>query len=266
MTFVMEKILVCIKQVPDTMEVRIDPETNRIIREGLPSIVNPYDFYAMEAGLRLKEKYGGAAIVCSMGPPQAESALREALSLGFDQAFLLSDRGFAGSDTLATSYTLSCLVRKLMPVDIVICGREAMDGSTGQVGPELSENLGWPFFSCVSEIKEIVNSRMKVSRMMEDHYEEIEGPVPAVMTVVKEIAEPRLPSLKGMLKAKKAEIPVWTKEKLEGEELRFGSSGSPTWVVKVWTPEVHKKGMVIEGEPAEIAQKLYQELKKQSVL
>ncbi len=262
----MEKILVCIKQVPDTMEVRIDPETNRIIREGVPSIVNPYDFYAMEVGLRLREKHGGTAIVCSMGPPQAESALREALSLGFDQAFLLSDRGFAGSDTLATSYTLSCLVRKLMPVDIVICGREAMDGSTGQVGPELSENLGWPFFFCVSEIKEIVNSRLKVRRMMEDHYEEIEGPIPAVMTVVKEIAEPRLPSLKGILKAKKAEIIVLNKGELEGEDLRFGSSGSPTWVIKVWTPEVHKKGMVLEGEPIEIAQKLYQELKKQSVL
>ena len=248
------------------MEVRIDPETNRNIREGVPSIVNPYDFYAMETGLRLKEKYGGAAIVCSMGPPQAESALREALSLGFDQAFLLSDRGFAGSDTLATAYTLSCLVRKMMPVDLVVCGREAMDGSTGQVGPELSENLGWPFFSCVSEIKEIAGGRMKVRRMMEDHYEEIEGPVPAVMTVVKEIAEPRLPSLKGILKAKKAEIPVWNKEQLEGEELRFGASGSPTWVVKVWTPEVHKKGMVLEGEPAEIARRLYQELKKQSVL
>src|SRR3989339_200228 len=207
----MEKILVCIKQVPDTMEVRIDPETNRIIREGVPSIINPHDFYALEAALRLKEKYGGMPIVCSMGPPQAESALREALSLGFDQAFLLSARGFAGSDTLATSYTLSCLVRKLMPVDIVICGREAMDGSTGQVGPELSENLGWPFFSYVSEIKEITpphltsptsgggnndisplggeGRRMKVRRMMEDHYEEIEGPLPAVMTVVKEIAE-----------------------------------------------------------------------------
>ncbi|MBU2495380.1 MAG: electron transfer flavoprotein subunit beta/FixA family protein [Candidatus Omnitrophica bacterium] len=262
----MEKILVCIKQVPDTMEVRIDPETNRIIREGVPSIVNPYDFYAMEVGLHLREKYGGTAIVCSMGPPQAESALREALSLGFDQAFLLSDRGFAGSDTLATSYTLSCLVRKLMPVDIVICGREAMDGSTGQVGPELSENLGWPFFACVSEIKEIINSRLKVRRMMEDHYEEIEGPIPAVMTVVKEIAEPRLPSLKGILKAKKAEIIVLNKGELEGEDLRFGSSGSPTRVVKVWTPEVHKKGMVLEGEPIEIAQKLYQELKKQNVL
>lgn len=262
----MEKILVCIKQVPDTMEVRIDPETNRIIREGVPSIVNPYDFYALEVGLRLKEKYGGNAIVCSMGPPQAESALREALSLGFDQAFLLSDRGFAGSDTLATSYTLSCLVRELMPVDIIICGREAMDGSTGQVGPELSESLGWPFFSYVSEIKEIVGSKMKVRRMMEDHYEEIEGPIPAVMTVVKEIAEPRLPSLKGMLKAKKAEISILDKGNLKGEELRFGSSGSPTWVVKVWTPEVHKKGMVLEGEPAEITQKLYQELKKQNVL
>ena len=262
----MEKIVVCIKQVPDTMEVKIDPETNRIVREGVPGIINPYDFYAMETGLRLKEKYGGQAVVCSMGPPQAESALREALSLGFDQAFLLSDREFAGSDTLATSYTLAVLIGKLLPVDIVVCGREAMDGSTGQVGPEISENLGWPFFSYVSEIKEIYDGKIKVRRMMEDHYEELEGPLPAVITVIKEIAEPRLPSLKGMLKAKKAEITILNREGLGGEANRFGASGSPTRVMAVWTPEVHKKGMMLEGEPAEIAQRLYEELKKQNIL
>ncbi len=262
----MEKIIVCIKQVPDTTEVQIDPETNRIIREAVPGIINPYDFYALETGLRLKERYGGQAIVCTMGPPQAESALREALSLGFDQAFLLSDKGFAGSDTLATSYTLSLFVRQLWPVDIVVCGREAMDGSTGQVGPEIAENLGWPFFSYVSEIKEVTNSTLRVRRMMEDHYEEIEGPLPAVITVLKEIGEPRLPSLKGILKAKKTEIPVIDMERLGGEKSRFGSAGSPTWVVKVWTPQLQKKSVIFQGEPAEVARQLCKELKSQNIL
>ena len=284
----MEKIIVFIKQVPDTMEVRIDPETNRIIREGVPSIINPYDHYALETGLRLKEKYGGEVIVCTMGPPQAETALREALSLGCDQAYLLSDRLFAGSDTLATSYTLASFARKMLPVDIIICGREAMDGSTGQVAPELAEHLGLPMFSYVSKIEEISpphlasptfaeatagtpaggeeRGRLKVSRMMEDHYEEIEGPLPAVITVVKEIAEPRLPSLKGMLKAKKAVINVWSQENLGAEPARLGGNGSPTRVMRVWTPEHHSKGIIMEGEPAEIAGMLYRELKQQSIL
>lgn len=262
----MNRIVVCIKQVPDTMEVRIDPETNRIIREGVPAIINPYDLYALETGLRLKERFGGETIVCTMGPPQAESALREAVSLGFDQAFLLSDRAFAGSDTLATSYTLATFIQQLLPVDVVICGREALDGSTGQVGPEIAENLNWPFFSYVSEVKDVVDGRLQVRRMMEDHYEELEGPLPAVLTVVKEIAEPRLPSLKGMLRAKKTEISVWNAEKLAAEPARLGADGSPTRVVRIWTPEVHEKGTILQGEPAEIAQRLVQELKKHKII
>ncbi|HNQ35316.1 MAG TPA: electron transfer flavoprotein subunit beta/FixA family protein [bacterium] len=262
----MEKIIVFIKQVPDTMEVRIDPETNRIIREGVPSIINPYDRYAMEAALRLKESFGSRAVVACMGPPQAEAALREAMSLGFDQAILLSSRDFAGSDTLATSYTLAALVRKLAPVDVVVCGREAMDGSTGQVGPEMAEHLGWPFLGFVSKVEELKEGRLRVNRMMEDHYEEIEGPLPLVMTVVKEIAEPRLPSLRGLLQAKKAQIQVWGREELEMEPARTGSAGSPTWVKRVWTPEHHTQGMKLTGEPEELVDRLYKELKGQNLL
>lgn len=259
----MERIVVAIKQVPDTMEVRIDPETNRIIRQGVPSIINPYDLYALETALRLKEAHGAEVVVCTMGPPQAESALREALALGCDRPVLLSDVAFAGSDTLATAYTLSLAVARLAPVDMVVCGREALDGSTGQVGPELAENLGWPFFSFVSGIESLGDGRLKVRRMMEDHYEEISGSLPAVLTVVKEIAEPRLPSLRGMLKSKKADIPTWTAADLGGDPARLGADGSPTWVTRVWTPEHESgRGVIFDGEPAEAARDLVNALKR----
>lgn len=263
----MEKILIAIKQVPDTMEVKIDPETNRIVREGVPSIVNPYDMYAIEAALRLREAHGGEAIVFTMGPPQAESALREALSLGADRAFLLSDREFAGSDTLATSYTLAAFARRMMPVDLIVCGREALDGSTGQVGPETAENLDWPFVPCVSEIRGLDNGRLRAVRLMEDHYEVVESELPAVITVAKEIAEPRMPSLKGMMKARKAEITTLGRSDLPGDENCFGAKGSPTWVTRVWTPEEGKhRGRIFEGEPDEVAAAFWKEAREKQVL
>ncbi len=263
----MERILVAIKQVPDTMEVKIDPETNRIVREGVPSIVNPYDMYAIETALRLKEEHGGETVVFSMGPPQAESALREALGLGIDRAFLLSDRDFAGSDTLATSYTLAAFARRMMPVDIIVCGREALDGSTGQVGPEMAENLDWPFVPCVSEFRGVENGRFKAVRLMEDHYEVVESALPAVITVAKEIAEPRMPSLKGMMKSRKAEIPTLGRTDLPGEKECFGASGSPTWVTRVWTPEaVAHDGRIFEGEPEDVAASFWKEVRAKQIL
>jgi len=254
------KIIVCIKQVPDTTDIKIDPETNRIIREGVEAIINPYDTYAIEEALRLKEKYGGETIVLSMGPPQAESALRGALSLGIDQGILLSDKDFAGSDTLATSYTLGQAIKKI-GFDIIICGKEAMDGSTGQIGPELAETLGIPHIAYVSKVIEIKEKRLKVERMMEDHYEIFETSFPALITVTKEINEPRLPSLRGTLRAKKEKITAWNASDLKGEKERFGADGSPTWVIKVFRPEVRKQGIILEGNVSEIADKLYQELK-----
>ena len=260
------KYLVCVKQVPDTMEVKVDPGTKRIIREGVPSILNPYDAYALEEALRLKERYGGETAVITMGPPQAEAVLREALSMGIDEAVLLSDRAFAGSDTLATSYTLAQAIRKMEGISIVLCGREALDGSTGQVGPELAEHLGIPIITYVSKISNVTSGWMECVRLMEDHYETLKSPLPAVITVIKEINQPRLPSLRGMLKAKKAVIPVWTKENLGGEEESYGQDGSPTRVVEIWRPEMKKEGRVITGEPAEVASILYQELKKLGVV
>lgn len=259
------KIIVCIKQVPDTTEIKIDPETNRIIREGVESIINPFDTYAIEEALRLKEKYGGETIVLSMGPSQAESALREAISLGLDKAVLLSDRDFAGSDTLATSYTLAKAIEKI-GFDIIICGKEAMDGSTGQIGPELAETLNIPHISYVSKIVEVKEQKIKAERMMEDHYEVLETMLPALISVTKEINEPRLPSLRGRLRAKKEKITTWNISDLEGEKKRFGADGSPTRVIKIFHIEIKKSGIILDGNVSETAEKLYGELKKQSIL
>ena len=259
------KIIVCIKQVPNTTDIKIDPETNRIIREGVEAIINPFDTYALEESLRLKEKYGGETIVLSMGPPQAESALRETLSLGIDKTILLNDETFAGSDTLATSYTLSKAIEKI-GFDLIICGKEAMDGSTGQIGPELAETLDIPSISYVSKITEVKERKIKVERMMEDHYEVLETMLPALISVTKEINEPRLPSLRGTLRAKKEKITVWNSPDLEGEKERFGADGSPTRVIEVFRPVIRKSGIILDGNVAEIANKLYQELKKQSIL
>jgi len=259
------KYIVCLKQVPDTMEVKVDPVTKRIVREGVPSILNPYDYYALEEGLRLKERFGGTTIAISMGPPQAEAVLKEALSLGVDEAYLLSDRAFAGSDTLATSYTLSQAIKKIGDYSIILCGREAMDGSTGQVGPELAEHLEVPVINYISRIINISDNQIECIRLLEDHYETLKSPLPAVITVIKEINEPRLPSLKGMLKAKKAQIPVWTKQHIGGNDNQYGQDGSPTKVVEIWHPEIKKEGRIVKGEPDELAEILFQELKKLGV-
>ena len=255
------KIIVCIKQVPETFEVKIDPETKRIVREGVKSIINPYDMYAIEEGIRLKERFGGEVVAITMGPPQAESALKEAIAMGVDTAILLSDKKFAGSDTLATSYTLSLAIKKIGNFDIIICGRETLDGSTGQVGPEIAVHLKIPYVTYVSKIENISDGILECKRLMEDHYETLKIKMPVLITVVKEINEPRIPSLKGMLKAKKTEIPVWSSENLNGEEDKFGQDGSPTRVVDVWTQVIKKEGRIVEGEPEKLAEEIFNELK-----
>jgi electron transfer flavoprotein beta subunit len=259
-------IIVCIKQVPGTFEVKIDPETKRIVREGVESIVNPYDTYAVEEAVRCKERFGGTVTVISMGPPQAEKALREAVSMGVDNAILLSDRQFAGSDTLATSYTLSRGIKKFGRFDLIICGRETLDGSTGQVGAGLANSLSIPYVTYVSKIKDISADSMECVRMMEDHYEEIKTELPALITVIKEINLPRIPSLKGMMKAKKAQINVWSSSDIEGDASYYGQDGSPTRVVDVWTEQIQKEGRKVEGEPEKLADELAGELKKLGVI
>ena len=241
-------IVVCLKQVPATTEVKIDPQTGTLLRQGIKSIINPYDTYALEEGVRLRERYGGKVTVISMGPPQAEEALREAISLGADEAVLLSDRAFAGADTLATAYTLARVIEKLGQYDVVVCGRQTTDGDTGQVGPELAEMLKAPFVAYVSQIEEVAEGRMRVQRMVEEGHEVIETPLPAVITVVKEINVPRLPSLRGIAKSKSAVIPIWTALESGVDRDRVGLSGSATKVSKVFYPQRTCQGEILQGE------------------
>ena len=258
-------IVVCLKQVPGTTNVQIDPETNTLRRQGIANVVNPFDAYALEEGVRLKERYGGKVTALSMGPPQAEEMLREAISCGADEAILLSDTAFAGADTLATSYTLSRAMNKIGEYDLVVCGRQTIDGDTGQVGPELAEWLDVPFAAYVSKVEEIENGLMRVERMVEDGHEVIEMPLPGIITVVKEINVPRLPSLRGMARAKKAEMPVWTAADLGVDENMVGLAGSATAVVRVFFPQRVHEGEMLEGDPESQVDALLEKLRKAGI-
>lgn len=253
-------IIVCIKQVPGTNEVKINKETNTIIREGVEAIINPFDTYAVEEALRIREKTNGRVTVLSMGIPSVAELLKETIALGVDEAILLSDRAFAGADTLATSYTLSMGIKKLGSFDLVICGKQATDGDTAQVGPSLAEKLCVPHTTYVRKIEEIREGYIRCQRLTDDGYEVIEMPLPAVITVVKEINEPRLPSLKGMMRAKKAVIPIWTAEDINADVNKCGLMGSPTQVVKTFVPVHDIKSEMLEGSPDEQAFKLAEKL------
>lgn len=253
-------IIVCIKQVPDTAEVKINPETGTLIREGVPSIVNPFDMHAIEAGLQIKEKVGGKVTVLTMGPPQAETALREAISMGADDALLLSDRAFAGSDTWSTSYTLSRAIEKL-GADVIICGKQAIDGDTAQVGPEVAEFLNIPHISYIRKIEHVTKDSIRVQRLMDEGYDIVESALPVLLTVVKELNEPRLPSLKGKIAAKKAEIKKWISSDILADENNLGLRGSPTQVKNIFTPEARSGRKMIEGAPEEQVDALIKELR-----
>lgn len=254
--------VVCIKQVPATTQVQIDPKTGTLKREGVESIINPFDEYAIEEGIRLKERIGGKVTVITMGPPQAEQALREALGRGCDDAILLTDRAFAGADTWATAYTLSKAIKILPePADLIICGKQASDGDTAQVGPSVAEMLDIPHVAYVRKIVEIKPGYIKVERMLEDGVDVLEMSLPALITVVKEINTPRLPSLKNMLAAKKKQILHWNKETINAEADKIGLVGSPTQVVKIFYPPARQGGERITGSDAkEISEKLLKKL------
>jgi len=253
--------VVLIKQVPDTTDVRIDPETNTLMREGVESIVNPFDMYAVEESLRLKQKLGGKVTAVTMGPPQAEAALREVISMGIDEGILVSDRAFAGSDTWATSYALTMALKKIGDFDVILCGKQASDGDTAQVGPGVATHLALPQITYVRKIEEIDEKHIVAERLLETGYEVIEAPIPCLLTVVKEINEPRLPSLKGKLAARKAEITHWKAEDIGADRGRIGLDGSPTKVVKIFTPPPREGGEIFTGEPGEVAPKLVEKLK-----
>ena len=255
------RYVVCIKQVPETTDVKINPETNTLMRDGVVSIINPFDMYAIEEGLRLKAKTGGTVTVISMGPPQADAALREAISMGADDGILVSDRDFAGTATWANRYTLAMAIRKIGNFDVIICGKKASDGDTAQVGPGIAIHLDLPQITYVRKIEEITEKSITAERLMENGYEVIQSPLPCVLTVVKEINEPRLPSLKGKMAAKKAVIPTWKAADLNCDPKCIGLEGSPTKVVKIFTPPPRQGGEMLKGEPSEVVPQLIAKLK-----
>ncbi len=234
-------VVVCIKQVPDTAEIRIDPKTGTMQRAGVPSIVNPYDVHALEEAMRLKDRFGGKVTAITMGPPQAKEALKEAITFGVDEGILLTDRGFAGADTLATSYALWLGIKKVMesePVDLVICGKQAIDGDTAQVPPGIARRLGWPQLTYVCRIESIdpETREIRVQRVVEGGREVVRSRLPAVLSVVKEINEPRYASLKDIIRAARYNPIVWDRSALGADETQIGLRGSPTIVAKVWAP------------------------------
>ncbi|MDR1520248.1 MAG: electron transfer flavoprotein subunit beta/FixA family protein [Planctomycetota bacterium] len=249
-------IVVCVKQVPDVAEVRIDPATRTLARQGVAAAVNPFDLYAIEEAVRLRERLGGKVTAISMGPPQAEEALREAISRGADAAVLLSSRALAGGDTLATSLALALAAKKLAP-DIVLAGKQAVDADTGQVGPEMAARLDWPQVCYVSKIREIDSRRAVVERLLDSGREALAVELPAVFTVVKEINEPRLPSFKGRMKAKKAVIAIWNENDLAADPAEIGLAGSPTAVAEIFEPTRRGAATMLQaGSAAEAARLL----------
>jgi electron transfer flavoprotein beta subunit len=259
-------IIVCLKQVPGTTRVKIDPQTNAITRQGIDSVMNPLDEYALEEGIRLKERFGGKVIAISMGPPQAEQMLRSAISLGVDEAILLSDQEFTDSDTLATSYTLGLAINKIKEYDLVLCGRQTLDGDTGQVGPELAQMLCIPFVAYVNKVENIAGGLLTIRRSVDDGYEIIEAVLPAVITVTKEINVPRLFSLRGMMKAKTARIPIWKAADIQAEKDLVGRAGSATVVVKTFVPEKVRRSQMIQGKAEEQVETLVGKLKETRVI
>jgi electron transfer flavoprotein beta subunit len=262
------KIIVCIKQVPDTNEVKLDPVTNTLIREGVPSIINYEDKNALEAAIRIKEARGGAVTVLCMGPPQADVALREALAMGADEAILVGDRAFAGSDTLATAFTLSEAIERVGGYDLIICGHQAIDGNTAQVGPQIAEHLGIPQVTYAIDIQLDETGQMVVQRKLEDGYEVVETRLPCVLTAIKELNEPRFLSIQGILDAYRVkEVKAWTADSMDIKERnKLGLEGSPTKVRNVFTPTPIGKGDILTGAPAELAEGLVKRLKTQQII
>lgn len=244
--------VVCVKQVPDTTEVRIHPKTNTLVRQGVPSIINPYDVHAIEAALALRDEHGGKVTVMSMGPPMYEKALKKAVSYGVDEAILISDRALAGSDTFATSYVLAQGIRKLNDmegVDIVICGKQAIDGDTGQVGPGIAERLDIPLVTYVMNIRS-ANFRTKeivAERKLEEARQVVRAALPAVLTVEKEINDIRYAPLPDLLRAAEFKVTVWGAEFLQLDIKQLGVKGSPTKVNKTFVPPPRGGGEIIPG-------------------
>ncbi|AKN29575.1 electron transfer flavoprotein subunit beta [Clostridium carboxidivorans P7] len=252
-------IVVCLKQVPDTTEVKIDPKTGTLVREGVPSIINPDDKNALEEALVLKENVGAKVTVISMGPPQAEAALREAIAMGADEAILISDRAFAGADTLATSNALAGTLRKL-DYDIIFAGRQAIDGDTAQVGPEIAEHLGIPQITYVEKVS-VEEDSLKVQRAWEDGYEVVSVKTPVLLTAIKELNSPRYMHMANIFEAVKKEIKIWSANDIDVDKSLLGLSGSPTKVKRSSTKEPKGQGEIVILQPKEAAAHAVSKLK-----
>jgi len=259
-------IVVCVKQVPDTARVRIDPDTGTLVRAGVPSVLNPPDTFAIEAAVRLREMLGGTVTALSMGPAQAEAVLREAVARGCDEGVLLSDRAFAGSDTWATSYALACAVRRMGDVRLVFCGKQAIDGDTAQVGPGLAAQLGWPQATYVRDISQAGEESLTVERLTDSGNEVVRVRLPAVLTVLKDLNLPRLPSLVSQMRGRRCPVPVWRAADLGAEPGLVGLSGSPTRVMKVRTPPPRGECAMLDGDPERVARRLVELLDAKGAL
>ncbi|NLC53851.1 MAG: electron transfer flavoprotein subunit beta/FixA family protein [Firmicutes bacterium] len=256
------KIIVMIKQVPETSDVKMDEQSGTMVREGVESIINPLDLYAVETGIKLKEQYGGQVVAITMGPPKAEKALREALAMGCDEGILISGKEFAGSDTVATAYVLAQAIKMVGDYDLVLAGERATDGDTGQVGPGVAALLNLPLSTYTSSIVDLVDKTITVERLTEEGYEVLELPMPALLTVVKEISFPRLPTLRGKQRAKKHEFLRWTAEGMSLERDKLGLRGSPTRVVKIEHPKVLRQGQILRVTDEETLDKAIDLLEK----
>ena len=254
------KIVVCLKQVPDTTAVKIDPKTGTLIRDGVPSIINPEDKHALEEALVLKEQYGAHITVISMGPPQAQNALREALCMGADEAILITDRAFAGADTLATSEALAGALRKL-EYDIVFAGRQAIDGDTAQVGPEIAEHLSIPQVTYVQAVT-VEGDSLLINRALEDGYELIRVKAPVLLTAIQELNEPRYMNMADIFATANKEITIWSANDIDVDRAKLGLSGSPTKVKKSMTKEAKGQGEIVDMPAAEAAKHVLSKLKE----
>jgi len=263
------KSIVCVKPVPDPRhwsELALDPVTKTLRREGIPSVLNPLDKHALEEALRIKERFGGIVTAISMAPLTATDSLREAIAIGADDAVLLSDRSFAGADTLATSYALAAAIKKLGEFDLILCGNQSLDGGTGQVGPEIAEFLGVPHVTYARKIQILERGIVRVERALEYGYMVIEGRMPLVLSVVKEINVPRYVSLMRISEAMQAEVRVWTSRDLDIDSSRIGLSGSPTQVADLFLPVMERRGEMLSGAPDTASKLLVQRLRELGVL
>ena len=259
-------IVVCIKQVPETTEVDFDEETGRLKREGVAAVINPFDEYAIEEGLKIKEAHGGTVKVLTMGPPWAADALRDAIAMGADEGYLATDRAFAGADTWATSLTLAKTIEHMGDYDLIITGLKTTDGDTGQTGPEMAEHMGIPHVCYVNEVSEIKDGKVTLKRIMDDGIETLEAPLPLLLSVSKDINQPRLATLRGRLKAKKAEIKEITNNDLGLDPKEIGLDGSFTRVVKIFEPATHEAGEVVEGTTDELVEAIFSKLQECKVI